>query len=56
MVDGRRAGFIRQAGYALGGQHTIGTGGFTLDGYIASDDELLHPPGQAFKLRWWIGA
>jgi alkylation response protein AidB-like acyl-CoA dehydrogenase len=49
VVDGRRAGFIRQPGYALGGQHTIGTGGFTLDGYIASDDELLHPPGQAFK-------
>lgn len=49
VVDGRRAGFIRQPGFALGGQHTIGTGGFTLDGYIASDDELLHPPGQAFK-------
>ncbi len=49
VVDGRRAGFIRQPGYALGGQHTIGTGGFTLDGYIASDDELLHPPGLAFK-------
>lgn len=49
VVDGRRAGFIRQPGYALGGQHSIGTGGFTLDGYIASDDELLHPPGQAFK-------
>ena len=49
VVDGQRAGFIRQPGYALGGQHSIGTGGFTLDGYIASDDELLHPPGQAFK-------
>jgi alkylation response protein AidB-like acyl-CoA dehydrogenase len=49
VVDGRRAGFIRQPGYALGGQHTIGTGGFTLEGYVASDDELLHPPGQAFK-------
>jgi alkylation response protein AidB-like acyl-CoA dehydrogenase len=49
VVDGRRAGFIREPGYALGGQHTIGTGGFTLDGYLASDDELLHPPGQAFK-------
>jgi len=49
VVDGRRAGFIREPGYVLGGQHTIGTGGFTLDGYLASDDELLHPPGQAFK-------
>ncbi len=49
VVDGRRAGFIRQPAFALGGQHSIGTGGFTLDGYLASDDELLHPPGQAFK-------
>lgn len=49
VVDGRRAGFIRQPGYALGGQHSIGTGGFSLDGYIATADELLHPPGQAFK-------
>jgi len=49
VVDGRRDGFIRQPGYALGGQHSIGTGGFTLDGYIATADELLHPPGQAFK-------
>jgi len=49
VVDGRRDGFIRQSGYALGGQHSIGTGGFTLDGYIATADELLHPPGQAFK-------
>ena len=49
LVDGRRAGFVREPGYALGGQHTIGTGGFRLDNYLASDDELLHPPGQAFK-------
>jgi alkylation response protein AidB-like acyl-CoA dehydrogenase len=49
VVDGRRPGFIREPAFALGGQHTIGTGGFTLNGYIASDDELLHPPGQAFK-------
>ena len=49
VVDGQRAGFVRQPAFALGGQHSIGTGGFTLDGYQASDDELLHPPGQAFK-------
>ena len=49
VVDGRRAGFIREPAYALGGQHTIGTGGFRLEGYLATDDELLHPPGQAFK-------
>jgi len=49
VVDGRRAGFVREPAYALGGQHTISTGGFRLEGYRASDDELLHPPGQAFK-------
>ena len=49
LVDGRRAGFVREPAYALGGQHSIGTGGFRLTDYLASDDELLHPPGQAFK-------
>ena len=49
LVDGRRAGFQRQPAFALGGQHSIGTGGFVLDGYLARDDELLYPAGQAFK-------
>ena len=49
VVDGRRAGFVRDRAYALGGQHTIGTGGFRLDAYVAADDELLLAPGQAFK-------
>ena len=49
VVDGRRAGFVREPAFALGGQHSIGTGGFRLEGYIAQDDELLHPPGRAFK-------
>ncbi len=49
VIDGRRAGFVREPAFALGGQHTIGTGGFRLEGYRASDDELLFPPGQAFK-------
>jgi alkylation response protein AidB-like acyl-CoA dehydrogenase len=49
LVDGRRAGFVREPAFALGGQHTIGTGGFRLDGYIAQPNEMLHPPGQAFK-------
>lgn len=49
LVDGRRAGFVREPAFALGGQHTIGTGGFRLDGYLATDEEMLHPPGQAFK-------
>ncbi|OGB08234.1 MAG: hypothetical protein A3E25_01880 [Burkholderiales bacterium RIFCSPHIGHO2_12_FULL_69_20] len=49
VVDGRRAGFVREPAFALGGQHSIGTGGFRLEGYIAQDDELLYPPGRAFK-------
>jgi alkylation response protein AidB-like acyl-CoA dehydrogenase len=49
LVDGRRAGFVRESAFALGGQHTIGTGAFKLNGYIARHDEMLHPPGQAFK-------
>jgi alkylation response protein AidB-like acyl-CoA dehydrogenase len=49
LVDGRRDGFVREPAYTLGGQHTIGTGGFRLEGYLAGDDELLHPPGQAFR-------
>ena len=49
LIDGRRAGFVREPAYALGGQNTIGTGGFRLDGYLAHETELLHPPSQAFK-------
>ena len=49
LVDGRRDGFVREPAYALGGQHTIGAGGFRLEGYRARDDELLQPPGKAFK-------
>ena len=49
LVDGQRAGFIRQPAFALGGQHSIGTGGFRLEGYRADAAEMLHPPGQAFK-------
>lgn len=49
VVDARRPGFIREPGFAMAGQHTIGTGGFTLDGYVARDDEMLQPPGKAFK-------
>ena len=49
VVDGTRAGFEREPAFQLGGQHTIGTGGFRLDNYLAHPDEMLHPPGQAFK-------
>lgn len=49
VIDGRREGFIREPAFALGGQHTIGTGGFRLEGYIARDEEMIQPIGQAFK-------
>jgi alkylation response protein AidB-like acyl-CoA dehydrogenase len=49
LVDGRREGFQRQPAFALTGQHAIGAGGFSLDGYIARDEEMLQPPGRAFK-------
>ena len=49
VIDGTRPGFVREPAYSLGGQHTIGTGGFRLDNYLAPADEMLHPPGQAFK-------
>ena len=44
-VDGTRAGFVRDS--AADG--SIGAGGFQLLGYRARAQELLHPPGQAFK-------
>jgi alkylation response protein AidB-like acyl-CoA dehydrogenase len=49
VIDGRRDGFVREPAYALGGQHTIGAGGFRLEGYRARDEELLQLAGKAFK-------
>ena len=49
VVDARRPGFFREPALQLAGQHAIGTGGFRLDGYLAGDDEMLQPPGKAFK-------
>ncbi len=49
VVDAQRPGFAREAAYAMAGQHAIGAGGFALDGYLASDEEMHLPPGQAFK-------
>lgn len=49
LVEADREGFVREAPFALGGQHTIGAGGFRLEGYRAQADEMLAPPGQAFK-------
>jgi len=49
VVDARRQGFVREPAFSLVGQHGIGAGGFALDGYIAQDEEMLQPPGTAFK-------
>ena len=49
LVDAARAGFVREPAFALTGQHAIGAGGFRLEGYLARDEEMLQPPGRAFK-------
>ena len=49
LVDASRPGFVREPAFALCGQHAIGTGGFRLEAYEAADDEMLQPPGRAFK-------
>lgn len=49
VVDARRPGFVHEPAYPLAGQHTIGTGGFVLDAYLATDEEVLQQPGHAFK-------
>ena len=48
VVDAARAGFIREAALTSA-LPAMGSGAFRLEGYIASSDELLHPPGLAFK-------
>lgn len=49
VVDASRPGLRR--GEAMGGTWTAsaGVGAFHLDGYRAGDDEMIHPPGQAFR-------
>ncbi len=49
LVDAGRPGFDRSPPFDLAGQHSMGTGGFRLTNYIAASDEMLSPPGQAFK-------
>lgn len=50
LVDARRPGFRRAEPYALMGGHAIGAGGFTLENYLAPEDDMLAGPGDAFKL------
>ena len=49
IVDGTREGFVRSPRLDSGAARAIDAGGFRLQGYQALADELLHPPGQAFK-------
>ena len=49
VVDAKRPGFIREQPFDVAGQHSIGTGAFRLEEYEARPDEMLAPPGKAFK-------
>ncbi len=48
LVDGTAAGFERSAPFDLYGGNAIGTGGFILNDYLASDEDLFAPAGEAF--------
>jgi alkylation response protein AidB-like acyl-CoA dehydrogenase len=49
VIDAQRPGFVREPAFELSGQHAIGTGAFRLEDYLAEHDEMLQPPGRAFK-------
>jgi alkylation response protein AidB-like acyl-CoA dehydrogenase len=49
VVDGSRSGFVREARADSTAARSVDAGGFALQGYRAQADELLHPPGEAFK-------
>ena len=48
VVDGRREGFVRGAAADTPAARGIDAGSFSLHGYRARADEMLHPAGQAF--------
>ncbi len=48
VVDANRGGFVRGAAMTSA-LAAMGTGSFRLAGYVATADEMLFPPGQAFK-------
>jgi len=48
VVDANRAGFVRGAAMTAA-MPAMGTGSFRLDAYLATADEMLFAPGQAFK-------
>jgi alkylation response protein AidB-like acyl-CoA dehydrogenase len=49
LVDAGAKGFERLPPYDLMGASAIGTGGFRLDNVRVADEDMLYPPGQAFK-------
>ncbi|MCF8210066.1 MAG: acyl-CoA/acyl-ACP dehydrogenase, partial [Rhodoferax sp.] len=49
VVDANAPGFQRQVGPAMGPVASMGTGGFALAAYHCATDDLLAPPGEAFK-------
>lgn len=49
LVDGDCEGFHRSSPIAMTAQHSIGAGGFRLEQYRAHANEMLNPPGAAFK-------
>lgn len=48
LIDATLPGFVRSDPIALPGQHSIGAGGFRLDGFVAPDEMVIHPAGNAF--------
>ena len=49
LVDGQQSGFDRQPAYSLMGGHSIGVGGFKLTDMFVADEDVIAPPGEAFK-------
>jgi alkylation response protein AidB-like acyl-CoA dehydrogenase len=49
LVDAAQPGFQRESAGDIAAPHSMGTGGFRLDDHFCADEQLLHPPGEAFK-------
>jgi alkylation response protein AidB-like acyl-CoA dehydrogenase len=49
LVTSNRPGFLRDEHAPLGPLSTIGTGSFKLEGYRCALEEVVSPPGEAFK-------
>ncbi|WP_169570312.1 acyl-CoA dehydrogenase family protein [Sneathiella limimaris] len=49
LIDAKQEGFRRGEVYRLIGGHAIGAGEFHLEDYIAPSEDMLSPPGEAFK-------